>query len=124
MRSSAFVKPIVGLPAEKKLRENEELFRQVFEHAPFGMCVIDLDGGFLQVNATLCRILGYSEQELVAKTWEDLTHPDDRTFLPGITERLHKQSNESVEVKKRYMHRSGAIVWARTKNSVVRDSVG
>ena len=118
------MKPIVGLPAEKKLRENEELFRQVFEHAPFGMCVTDLDGGFLQVNATLCRILGYSEQELVAKTWEDLTHPDDRTFLPGITERLHKQASESVEVKKRYMHRSGAIVWARTKISVVRDSVG
>ena len=57
--------------AERKLRESEERFRGVFEHAPFGMCVTGLDGRFLQVNAAFCRMLGYSEQELLAATWPE-----------------------------------------------------
>ena len=41
------------------------------------MCVGGLDGRLMQVNAAFCRMLGYSEQELLAKTWTELTHPDD-----------------------------------------------
>ena len=63
--------------AERKLRESEERFREIFEHAPFGMCVTGLDGRFIQVNAALCRMLGYSEQELLGTPWAQLTHPDD-----------------------------------------------
>jgi len=112
------------LQVEKKLRESEELFRQAFEHAPFGMCVTDLGGHFLQVNATLCRILGYSQQELVAKSWTELTHPDDRIPSLTISEQMRNHPNETVEIQKRYIHPSGATVWARVKVSVVRDSVG
>ncbi len=112
------------LRAEKKLRDSEERFGEVFENAPFGLCVCNVEGRLIQVNAALCRILGYSRQELVAQAWGDLTHPDDQGFSSKISEQLHKQPNESVDVQKRYIHRSGAIVWARTKVSLVRDSSG
>jgi two-component system sensor histidine kinase/response regulator len=112
------------LQVEKKLRESEELFREVFEHAPFGMCVTDLDGHFIQVNATLCHILGYSQQELAAKSWPELTHPDDQTTGLSVGEQLHHDPNDTVAMEKRCIHRNGATVWARVKVSVVRDSGG
>src|ERR1019366_3394518 len=68
----------VRLRAEQSLRDSEERFRSAFENAPFGMCLSGMDGRFLRVNATMCRMLGYSEPELLAAGWPELTHPDDR----------------------------------------------
>jgi PAS domain S-box-containing protein len=109
--------------AERKLRESEERFRGVFEHAPFGMCVSGLDGRFKQANEAFCRMVGYSEQELVAIPWSEITHPDDRERSKQIIEQLCEGSG-CVEVEKRYIHRSGNAVWARTRISLVRDSLG
>src|ERR1035438_5515518 len=109
---------------ERKLRESEERFREVFEYAPFGMCVTGTDQRYIKVNEAFCRMLGYSEQELLAKTWGALTHPDD--VGPSLARRLQlcKDQGASAEVEKRYIHRSGNVVWARVRISVVRDSGG
>ena len=53
------------------------IFEQAFRNAPIGMDLTDRSGRFLQVNNTLCRMLGYSEQELLGMRWQDLTHPAD-----------------------------------------------
>jgi PAS domain S-box-containing protein len=63
--------------AERKLREAEGRFREVFEHAQGGMCVSGLDVHLIQVNAAYCQIFGYSERELMETTWTQLIHPDD-----------------------------------------------
>src|SRR5207342_1169795 len=63
--------------AEQELRASEERFRNAFESAPFGMCLSGTDGRFLQVNSSLCEMLGYAEQELLKMGWRQLTHPDD-----------------------------------------------
>ena len=110
--------------AEQKLRESEERFREVFEYAPSGMCVTGTDQRYIKVNEAFCRMLGYSEEELLAKTWGELTHPDD--VEPSLARRLQlwKDQGTSAEVEKRYIHRSGNVVWARVRISVVRDTGG
>src|SRR5450755_473729 len=56
------------------LSESEERFRTAFEHAPFGMCLTNLEGRFLQVNGALSQMLGYSKQELLDGAWQNVTH--------------------------------------------------
>jgi PAS domain S-box-containing protein len=109
---------------ERKLRESEELFREVFEHAPGGMFVSGLDGRLTQANAALCRMLGYSEPELLDKTWLELTHPDDLETCLRWKEQLYGDPNASPDAEKRYVHRSGAVVWVRVRVSPVRDAAG
>ena len=65
--------------AAEALRASEERFRATFEQAAVGMAHVATDGRFLLVNDKLCRILGYSRQELLGTTYLDLTLPEDRT---------------------------------------------
>jgi PAS domain S-box-containing protein len=110
--------------AGQRLRESEERFRRAFENAPFGMCLTDLGGRFIKVNSTLCGMLGCAEGELLSKTWPELTHSDDRELSRRAAERLLTDPSASVEIEKRYLHRSGQIVWARTRISLVLDGSG
>ena len=107
--------------AEESLRESEERFRTAFECAPFGMALTTLDGCFLQVNAALCQMLGYSEKELVSGAWRNLTHPADLERSLEAAAQLKKQLLTSVEFEKRYIHKSGKIIWARLRVTVVKD---
>jgi PAS domain S-box-containing protein len=97
----------------------EDHFRSVFEQAPFSMCVSGLDGRITQTNAAFCRMLGYSEQEMLGRFWEELIHPDDRE----LTE-FFELTDGCSEVEQRFLHRSGAVVWTRTKIHVVRADCG
>jgi len=110
--------------AERKLAESETRFREVFEHAPAGVCVTGLDGRLIQVNAAFCRMVGYSEQELSAATWAELTHPDDLGPAVKRRERLCQESGGPVDAEVRYLHRNGNVVWAHARVSLVRDSGG
>jgi two-component system, NtrC family, sensor kinase len=109
--------------AEKSLRESEDRFRTAFEAAPYGMCMVGMDGHFLHANVALCQILGYSSEELLAGAWQQITHPDDlepsrqaaAQFGCGVT---------TIEIEKRYVHKQGSIIWARVKISVVKNSLG
>ncbi len=112
------------LEAERKLRESEVRFRQVFEHAPFGMCVSGADGRFIQLNAAFSRMLGYSEQELFALSWKEITHPGDLAASTGRIEQLRRESGGYLDVEKRYIHRSGDVVWGRMRLALVQDSGG
>ena len=110
--------------AERKLRESEERFRSVFEHAQGGMCVGSMDGRLMQVNAAFCRMLGYSEEELLAKTWMELTHPEDLGPALQDQERFWQDQREVVDMEMRYLHRRGNVVWVRIRPSLVRDVCG
>jgi PAS domain S-box-containing protein len=110
--------------AERKLRDSEERLREFFEHAPFSMCVSGADGRFIKVNAAFCRMLGYSEEGLLATTWSDLTHPDDLERSSGGMQQLLKGLDGCMEAEKRYIHRNGSIVWGRMRMSIVRDPGG
>ncbi len=110
--------------AEQQLRDSEERFRGAFESAPFGLSLTASDGRFVQVNSTLCRMLGYSAPELFGMTWLQLTHPDDREASAQATQELLAGRSGCYEIEKRYLHRSGSIMQARSRISLVRDSTG
>jgi len=110
--------------AEAKLCESEERFRSAFEHAPMGMCMTALDGRFLQVNAALCRLLGYSEQELPKGAWQKLTHPDDLQVSRDAALQLAHGALATLQFEKRYLHKNGNAIWVRLSISVVRDARG
>jgi len=59
------------------LWQTEERFRRAFEDAATGMALVAPDGRFLRVNRALCELVGYAEGELLAKSFQDITHPDD-----------------------------------------------
>jgi len=105
--------------AESSLQESERLFRTVFEHAPVGMAVIDMEQRFLQVNRSLCAILGYEAEELVGRSFNEFTHPEDRQGSIERWEQMKRQETVSTQAEKRYMHRSGRTIWTIAQNALV-----
>ena len=110
--------------AAEAQRENEDRFRGMFEYAPSGMCVTGMDGRFVQVNEALCRILGYSAEELLRISWTGLTHPDDLASSMKKMDRLISERGEYVEDELRNFHRLGHEVWVRVRVSLLRDIDG
>lgn len=110
--------------AEVSLREAEERFRSAFEHTPIGMTLNAPDGRYLQVNRAICEFLGYSEEELLASTFLDVTYPGDIDFSAEQARRLTEGEVDSYSLEKRYLHRMGHPVWANLSVSVVRDAGG
>ena len=80
-------------------KEAQELFRRVFAYAPFGICVSEIDGRYLLVNAAFCSIVGYSEAELLNMSWKDLTVQEDVAFSELMTERMIREPGETVELE-------------------------
>jgi PAS domain S-box-containing protein len=108
--------------AEMALREREEFFRNAFQYAPFGLVVAARNGKILQVNTTLCRMLGYSEEELFALKWNEITHADDIARAREAVGRLERDRPAWIEVETRYLHKDGRAIWARVRMSLVFDS--
>jgi PAS domain S-box-containing protein len=98
--------------------------RQAFNFASIGMALVGLDGQFLQVNAAYCRLTGYDETELVARTFQDITHPDDLALDLAQAERLAQGEIEGYEMEKRYIRKDGALIWVLLTGSAVRDPEG
>lgn len=109
---------------EEALRDSEERFRTAFSDAPIGMALLDLQGRFLHVNRSLCQIVGYSEEELLARTFQDITYPDDLGADLGNMHRLLSGEIASYQMEKRYFHKEGSIIWIQLTGSVVRDARG
>jgi PAS domain S-box-containing protein len=110
--------------AEEALRQSEERFRAAFGSAALGMALASPEGRWLQVNPSMCEITGYTEEELLATDFQSITHPDDlRKGLDGIA-RLVSGEIQYFYLEKRYLHKSGQIVWARVSMSLVRDAWG
>jgi PAS domain S-box-containing protein len=111
--------------AEAALRESEVTFRAMFDFSSVGKIEVDpASTRFLRVNAAMCRLLGYSEAELLARTVLDITHPDDRDHNSELGRRLAAEKSATFDVEKRYIRKDGSVVWARTTVNVIRDASG
>jgi PAS domain S-box-containing protein/diguanylate cyclase (GGDEF)-like protein len=110
--------------AEEALRESESRFRNAFEASATGVALVGLDGRWLKVNRSLCESVGYSEGELLTKTFRDITHPDDLEKDLEHVKRLIEDEIPYYHIEKRYLHQDGYIVWVLLCVSMVRDAKG
>jgi PAS domain S-box-containing protein len=122
----AAITNITGLKrAEAALRESEATFRAMFDVSSVGKIEVEpVSARFLRANAAMCKFVGYSEAELLARTVLDITHPDDRDRDREMCRRLVAASSTAFDVEKRYIHKNGNVVWARTTVNVIRDGAG
>jgi PAS domain S-box-containing protein len=110
--------------AEQELREREERFRATFEQAAVGIAHTALDGRWLRVNHKLCDILGYTREELLEKTFEEITYPDDLEPTLGYRRQLLAGEIGSFSMEKRYIRKDGSIVWGNLTASLGREPSG
>ena len=93
-----------------------------FDNAAIGMAVVSVDGSWLQVNEALCKLLGYSEQELRATSFQRLTHLEDLRQVQSYIQRVLEGYIPSHEQEKRYIHEQGHTVWVLWHVSLLKDS--
>jgi PAS domain S-box-containing protein len=106
--------------AERALRQSEEQFHSAFDHAPIGISIITTEGRYVQVNRALCDLVGYSELELMALSFQDITHPEDLAANLTLAGRLWAGEIESYQMEKRFLHKDGHIIWALLTASAIR----
>ena len=106
--------------AEAARRESEMRFRATFEQAAVGIALVAPDGRWVQANRKLCDIVGYSRDELLTRTFQDITHPDDLDTDLSHLRKLLAGEIETYSLEKRYLRKGGAIVWINLTVALVR----
>jgi diguanylate cyclase (GGDEF)-like protein/PAS domain S-box-containing protein len=109
---------------EQVLRRSEELFRLAFQDAGIPMAITSLDGRCLHVNHALVEILGMSRSELLAHTFQQITHPDDVDADLEQIERLIDGTIASYQKDKRFVTTTGSIIRAHVTVALTRDLLG
>ena len=99
-------------------------FSTAFAHSQVGLALVDLRGRWLEVNPTLCRILGYSREELLTTSFQAITHPDDLDDDLSLMHRVLDGEIDTYNMEKRYCRLDGGMVWALLTVSITRDAQG
>jgi PAS domain S-box-containing protein len=102
----------------------EERWRLTIDNAPVGIALVSLEGQFVRVNAALCQILGYTQEELLELDFQQITHPEDLDADLKQLEQLVAGEIPSYRMRKRYLHADGHAVWTDLSVSLVRDARG
>jgi len=109
------------LKTVEALQESEERFRNAFDCAAVGMALVSSDGQWLQVNPSLCNLLGYTEDELLATNFQTITHPEDLDSVMVSINEVMEHQMPSCQVEKRYLHKLGHSVWVLLSASQIHD---
>jgi PAS domain S-box-containing protein len=105
---------------EQRLRTNEAELRAIFELAAVGTGMVDAASGrFLRVNEQLCRMTGYTRDELLQKTVADITHPDDRERDREVIRALMSGRQDRWSIEKRYLRSDGEVVWVLVNGTII-----
>lgn len=115
---------IERLNMEEQLRESEERFHITFNLAAVGLAHVAPDGRFLRLNQRFCDIVGYSDAELLQRSFQDITWPEDLETDLGQVRRMLAGEIRTYSMEKRYVRPDGSVVWANLIVSLVRDPQG
>ena len=110
--------------AEDLLRESEDRFRRVFEDGPLGMVIVDSNHRFVSVNRMCCEIFGYTEEDMLGKTIEDVTHPDHLDQDTRGMQDLYAGKIARYHTEKQYIRKDGSVIWGSLTVSPLRDRTG
>ncbi|MDB5310275.1 MAG: Blue-light-activated protein [Gemmataceae bacterium] len=110
--------------AEVELRTSEEMFRSAFDYTNVAMVITDGANHFLRVNGAFAQMFGYAEEEMLGMSMADVTHPHDLAASYAQRELLLAGDRNFFQMEKRYLHKSGRVIWALTNVSLTRDGHG
>lgn len=110
--------------AQARLRKSEKRFRTFFEDASIGIGMVSLKGEWLEVNDSLCQIIGYSRDELLTMDFQQITHPEDLYRDLESLGCLLTGEIPTYQLEKRYVHKDGSIVWVVLNASVIHADSG
>jgi PAS domain S-box-containing protein len=110
--------------AEEILHQTNELFRSAFEEAPGGMCLVSPEGRFLRVNNAFCIMLERPESELLAMSFMDVTHPEDRSVSREWVEQILAGDDVPKTLEKRYLRKSGHVMWGMVGSYLLHSDDG
>ena len=110
--------------AEQSLRESEERFRATYEQAAVGIAHLAADGRFRRINQRFCQIVGYSQEEMLERTYQEITHPADLDTDLELAGRLLSGEIKTYTREKRYIHKDGSQIWVNLTISLVRNKAG
>jgi PAS domain S-box-containing protein len=122
--AQVFTNALVRRRSDESLRESAEINRATFEQAAVGIAHVGTDGRWLRVNDRLCAIVGYSREELMQLTFQDLTHPDDLQADLDHVRRVLSGAVKTYSMEKRYFRKDRSLVWAHLTVSLVRTEQG
>jgi PAS domain S-box-containing protein len=118
------------LAAQRRLEEtnaaltaSEDQFRYLFEHSPVAKSMTEV-AGRVHANPALCRLLGYTAEEMQQRSWQSLTHPDDIAETERAMASLLRGETASVRYVKRFLRKDGGVVWGDVSSALRRDSEG
>ena len=109
---------------QEDLLRSEERFRATFEQAAVGIAHVGFGGEWLRVNQKLCDIVGYTREELLERTFQDITHPDDLQKDLDLFVLLMAGEISTYSMEKRYFHKGGSTVWVNLTVSTACDGKG
>ncbi|TRZ44335.1 PAS domain S-box protein [Robertkochia solimangrovi] len=104
--------------------ENSKRFSGAFEYSPNGMALVSLEGRWLMVNNALGKMFGVSKEELLHRSMESLTHPEDANLDEVFIQELLDDSRQSYSIQKRYLHKDGSVIYGLLNVSLIRDHDG
>ena len=115
-------KRILGMSIAGALRESEERFRATFEQAAVGINHAEPEGRFVRVNQKFCDITGYTREDLLQRTCQDITHPSDLDVDRSYVRSLLAGEINTYTLEKRYLRKDGKSIWVQITASLVRTS--
>lgn len=104
--------------------DGARLMHAMVEHAGIGIAMVGLDGAWLRVNPKMAEILGRTREDLMSRTFQEITHPDDLDEDMDLVQQLLAGTFTSYALEKRYLKPDGSIVWGNLTVSLVRDAQG
>ncbi len=109
---------------EEQLYESERRFRLTFEQVAVGIAHVAPDGHWLLVNQRLCEILGYTREELLQMTFQEITYPPDLDADVAFMQDVLAGRLTEYSMEKRYIRHDGSLLWANLKVTLVRNDDG
>ncbi|MCS7014019.1 MAG: PAS domain S-box protein, partial [Chloroherpetonaceae bacterium] len=109
---------------QEQLKVSEERLRAMIDAAPIGVFSCMLSGRFIEVNPAFCQMVGYTEDELLELTFQDITHPDDLSISVESDEKLLRGEVPHYTLQKRYLHKNGQPVYVRVRTGLARHADG
>jgi PAS domain S-box-containing protein len=109
---------------EEALRQSGERLSTIYQHTAVGIEQVGLDGRILLVNPAFRNLLGYSDGELLEKTYKEITHPEDREQESQLIVSMLSGERSTYALEKRYLHKDGSPLWVSITSSLVKDAEG